>query len=614
MTEATAAPERDAVARAKAVVDLGLRACEAYGRPDLADRLTIAKRMLADPAVRIVVAGEFKQGKSSLVNALLGASVCPVDDDVATAVPTYVRHGAEVRAELLFNGDPPRRQQIPVEEVRRHVVEGGQAVAAGESSERVIGVEAQLPRKLLSGGLVVVDTPGVGGLNSAHAAASLAACSVADAVLFVTDASQELTRTEVDFLQRAQDMCDTVVCVLTKTDFYPAWRTIKELDEKHLQAFSDVPLMTASSTLRARAVKTNDKALNVESGFTELVKFVTDRVTGRNVDRLAANAAAEVIAVCQQLESQFDAERAALADPAAAKRIIEGLTTAKERAEALKAAAAKWNQTLNDGVADLNADIDFDLRRRIRRIIQEADEAIEEADPADTWPEMEAWLEARTSYELLENYALLANRATELSEQVGRHFQEASGEVLDRLAVYNPTPLLTKAQIDHKIKLDKMSMGKQAFVVMKSAYGGILMLTMLSSLAGVGPLAPLSIGIGLVMGRKGLRDEKQRQLLQRRTQAKNAIRRYCDEVSFMMNKDSRDTLRRIQRQLRDYYSARATELNRSSAQALAGASDAAKRTQAGREKRLKDIDAELPRLRQLRQRATALASPGIQSP
>jgi hypothetical protein len=341
---------------------------------------------------------------------------------------------------------------------------------------------------------------------------------------------------------------------------------------------------------------------------------VTDRVTGRNVDRLAANAAAEVIAVCQQLESQFDAERAALADPAAAKRIIEGLTTAKERAEALKAAAAKWNQTLNDGVADLNADIDFDLRRRIRRIIQEADEAIEEADPADTWPEMEAWLEARTSYELLENYALLANRATELSEQVGRHFQEASGEVLDRLAVYNPTPLLTKAQIDHKIKLDKMSMGKQAFVVMKSAYGGILMLTMLSSLAGVGPLAPLSIGIGLVMGRKGLRDEKQRQLLQRRTQAKNAIRRYCDEVSFMMNKDSRDTLRRIQRQLRDYYSARATELNRSSAQALAGASDAAKRTQAGREKRLKDIDAELPRLRQLRQRATALASPGIQSP
>src|SRR5690606_24260135 len=96
-----------ALARASSVVDLGLQACEAYGRGDLASRLAAAKRRLADPAVHIVVAGEFKQGKSSLVNALLGANVCPVDDDVATAVPTYVRYGQQPRAELLFTGESP---------------------------------------------------------------------------------------------------------------------------------------------------------------------------------------------------------------------------------------------------------------------------------------------------------------------------------------------------------------------------------------------------------------------------------------------------------------------------------------------------------------------------
>src|SRR5919107_5986632 len=78
-------------AKAVAVVDLGLRACEAYDRPDAAARLTAARRALADPVLHVVVAGEFKQGKSSLVNALVGAAVCPVDDDVATALPTYVR-------------------------------------------------------------------------------------------------------------------------------------------------------------------------------------------------------------------------------------------------------------------------------------------------------------------------------------------------------------------------------------------------------------------------------------------------------------------------------------------------------------------------------------------
>src|SRR6266487_1430344 len=150
--------------------------------------------------------------------------------------------------------------------------------------------------------------------------------SMADAVLFVTDASQELTRTEVDFLRRARDLCDTVVCVLTKIDFYPAWRTIRQLDERHLADAGGVPLMAVSSSLRARAVKTNDTALNGESGFGELVSFVNERVAAGGAATVAAEAAAEVAAVCQQMEMQFDAERAALADPEAAKRVIGELT------------------------------------------------------------------------------------------------------------------------------------------------------------------------------------------------------------------------------------------------------------------------------------------------
>ncbi len=83
------AGERSAtVQQALSVVDLGHRASSAYGRPDLAERLALTRRRLSDPAFHVFVVGEFKQGKSSLVNALLDAAVCPVDDDIATAVPT----------------------------------------------------------------------------------------------------------------------------------------------------------------------------------------------------------------------------------------------------------------------------------------------------------------------------------------------------------------------------------------------------------------------------------------------------------------------------------------------------------------------------------------------
>jgi hypothetical protein len=317
--------------------------------------------------------------------------------------------------------------------------------------------------------------------------------------------------------------------------------------------------------------------------------------------------------VCSQLEAQFEAERAALVDPAAARQVVDRLTTVKERVEALKAAAARWNQTLTDGVTDLSSDIDHDLKGRIRGIIQEADDAIELTDPADSWSEMEPWLESRVSHELLANYHLLRNRATTLSEEVAEHFRAASGEVLDRLAVPNPTPMLAGAQVDHKLELDRMKVGKQAMVALKSAYGGALMFVMLGALTGI-TLGPLALGIGLVMGRKGLREEKKRQRAARQKQAKNAVRRYCDEVSFVLGKHSRDTLRRIQRQLRDHYTGLAEELNRSNAEALASAADAAKRTQAERDQRRANLDAELGRLRQLRQRCAAVAPPAAAQP
>jgi GTPase Era involved in 16S rRNA processing len=604
LTTTTTSPDADGtLQQAARIVDLAQRACEAYDRADLAGRLAVVRATLADPVVHIVVVGEFKQGKSSLVNGLVGHDICPVNDDVATALPTYIRYGKEPSAQLLLDDVPPRREPVPVDRVREFVLEkGAEGTVAG-----VTGVEVRLPRQLLSSGLVIVDTPGVGGLGSVHSAASLAAASMADALLFVTDAAQELTRSELQFLRQAREVCTTAVCVLTKTDFYPHWRKIRDLDAGHLRGEGDMPIIPVSSDLRRRAVAGGDKELNAESGFPDLVKFVAQRVSGGAATRAAAQAGASVVGVCEQIESQFEAERAALADPVTAAKVMDDLAEVKQRVEVLKTAAAKWQQTLSDGVADLSSDIDHDLRGRFRRLVEEADAQIEEDDPADVWEETERWLQARVSEELLANYMTLRDRSIGLSDDVATHFQEAAGQALRQVAVTDPVSLAGAAQVDHKIELAKMKVGKQAMVALKSAYGGALMFTMLGTLAGVA-LGPIGVGIGLVMGRKGLREEKKRQRTNRQSQARNAIRRYCDEVSFVMTKDSRDTLRRIQRQLRDHYSGLADELSRSNTRALSAAAEAAQRTKAERESRLRDLTAELDRLRQLREHASAIVS------
>jgi len=605
MTEPTAAPGADVVRKAISVVDLGLQACHAYGREDLAQRLAAVRRTLDDPGIHVVVAGEFKKGKSSLVNALVGLAVCPVDDDTATSVPTYIRYGEQVQAQLVYAEEPVRREAIALEDVRRHVTQEN-VIGAAYGGTNLAGVEVRLPRTMLASGLVVVDTPGVGGLGSAHAAASLAAISMADAVVFVTDASQELTAAEVDFLKQARDLCGTVICVLTKIDFFPSWRQIRDLDTGHLLNVAEIQVVPVSSTLRARAVRVNDAALNAESGFPALVDFVSRRVAGGGVARVATSAASEVVAVSRQIESQFQAELAALSDPEANARVVAQLTATKDRADLLRVTAAKWQQTLGDGIADLTVNVDHDLRARIRQVIAEADEAIDDADPVDTWPQIEAWLKSRIAQEILTNYTVLRKRAGELSELVGEHFRDASGVVLAELGVYNPSTVLGQSQVDTEVDMERQGMVTQVWSMMRQSYGGILMFTVLPAMLHIPVIAPVAIGIGLVMGRKGLVDEKKRHLANRRGQAKNAVRKYCDEVTFGIGKDSRDTVRRVQRQLRDFYATRAEELNRSNAEALKAAQSVAQHTEAERQKRVRDLTAELARLRELRERAAAV--------
>ena len=411
------------LAEAITLLDLATHACAAVGRPDLAARVETARAALGDAGRCLVVVGDFKQGKSSLVNALVGAEVCPVDDNLATAVPTSVRWGAEPGAELVF---ADRRQPVGVEEAGRHAVER----APGVEPSGVTAVDIRLPVGLLEGGLVVVDTPGVGGLASASGAANLAAIATAGAALFVTDAEQELSGTEVAFLRRARAMNDTVLCVLTKTDFYPRWPVVKATVEQHA-----APVQPVSVPLRALALRTGDAELDAESGIPELIETINARIPYAAAKR----AAAEVIAVCD-----------ALAVPA----------------------------------HDPNAEFARDAAARVSSVIMEADDAIESSDPADTWPQMGSWLRSRVAHELIESYALL-----------WRHTGKPRG----------------------------------------------MTFTVLGDLAGI-PLDPVDVGIALVLGHRSAHNEKERQLRDRRDQARTAVRRFCERAGALVTADARATI------------------------------------------------------------------------
>ncbi|MFY1693878.1 dynamin family protein [Solwaraspora sp. WMMA2101] len=199
--------------------------------PDAAAEIDAQRRReVTRPSV--VVVGETKRGKSSLVNALIGVTgLSPVDAAVATSAYLEFDHGPVTAARAFVPGEA-EAVDVPVDRLRDWATVSG-VLPQGARPPRRIAVTCPAP---LLRYVSLVDTPGAGGLDPAHTEIALDAVSRAAALLFVVDASTPFTRPELDFLIEASKRVNVVVFALTKTDAYPGWRTILADNRAQLQA------------------------------------------------------------------------------------------------------------------------------------------------------------------------------------------------------------------------------------------------------------------------------------------------------------------------------------------------------------------------------------------
>jgi hypothetical protein len=601
-------------AAAPALVERTRTLCQQQGRNDLIARLGHTTHRLADPSVRVLVVGEFKQGKSQLINALVNAPVCPVDDDVATAVPMEVRYGAQPAGALLLASRTttasgaladPEEVAVPIETVAGSI--GGHVERA--DGRTVVGAKALLPRTILQDGLVFVDTPGVGGLASSHSASTLAALPTADAVILVSDASSEFTEPEVTFLRQALAACPTVVVVLSKTDLFPEWRRVRDLDRGHLDRLGlALPMIAVSSNLRLAAAATADADLNEESGFPHLVRYLQTEVLGRRDQLLLRSTAHDVTGVVGNLRLALTAEKEALDDPSAVPELVAALSEARTRAEELKRRSSRWQSTLSDGVADLNADLDHDLRDRVRVILREAEGSIDQGDPGQSWDEFSVWFEQRISAAIADTFLWAERNAGWLVDEVGQHFTEDSKTLTPDFHLDDTTGVVDPVNELGQLDTGQLNAMQKMLVGLRGSYGGILMFGLLTGLAGIPLVNPISVGAGIVLGTKAYRDDADQRLKRRRAEAKVLVRKYADDVLFYVSKQLKDRLRIVQRAVRDHYNDVAEELSNSLTDSVTNAQKAAQASVAERTARLVEVRKSLAQLDELAREAERLAA------
>jgi hypothetical protein len=176
------------------------------------EQLTALLDRLDAERLRVLVAGEAKRGKSTLVNALLGRDLLPSGVTPLTAVTTTVRYGDDERAEVRFVDG--HEEKYPLAALPDLVTERGNP----GNRRRIAGVTVYVTTPVLGGGVELVDTPGTGSVFEWDTRAAHEALESMDAAVFVLTADPPVSATERDLLGRVAGRSVTTFAVLNKAD------------------------------------------------------------------------------------------------------------------------------------------------------------------------------------------------------------------------------------------------------------------------------------------------------------------------------------------------------------------------------------------------------------
>jgi GTP-binding protein EngB required for normal cell division len=248
------------------------------------DKLLALRKRLAQERFHLAVLGQFKRGKSTLINALLGEPVLPTGVLPLTSVPTFLLPGTDRRVLVHY-----RSGRSP-EELAAFDGDGVGELLAGYVTEEanprnhlgVSHVEVFHPARLLGDGVILIDTPGIGSTHLHNTEATLGFLSQCDAALFVLSPDPPITQVEVEFLREVRSRVVRVFFVFNKVDY------LGELEKQAALGFLNkvlreqvgieerATIFCASATRALEATRAGDSARAIQSGVVEIESHLLD--------------------------------------------------------------------------------------------------------------------------------------------------------------------------------------------------------------------------------------------------------------------------------------------------------------------------------------------------
>lgn len=201
-------------------------ALNALGRDEAGEQLDDLMAKLAEDHFTLAVLGQFKRGKSSLMNAIIGRELLPTGLLPLTSAITALRFGPTERL-LVTREDSRFTEELPISSLAEYVTEKGNP----GNCKRVRKAALELPVPFLRQGLEFVDTPGVGSAIMANTAVTYGFLPECDAVILVTSVDTPMSSLEIKFLDEIRGFVEKIFFVVNKIDL------VSEDERKEVLAF-----------------------------------------------------------------------------------------------------------------------------------------------------------------------------------------------------------------------------------------------------------------------------------------------------------------------------------------------------------------------------------------
>lgn len=186
--------------------------------PAPSSQFLLAKELVEKGEFNLAVCGKVKNGKSSLINALIGRELLPVCTDVATSCVFKVSHTLSGQDEFYLVFANGNRKQISEKELTKY---GNQSeidkIGENNIESTIAYIQVYTKLDFLPENVSIIDTPGIGSTYPQHTAITKQYIKMADAVLFVLNPTP-MEKLETEFLKEVTNVTPGIVFVTTKID------------------------------------------------------------------------------------------------------------------------------------------------------------------------------------------------------------------------------------------------------------------------------------------------------------------------------------------------------------------------------------------------------------